>query len=136
MTTTLEPARPAPTPDATAATPAARRTRPWVAWLLCTATLGVYGLWWCARFQRDLARVDPTADTSPRRAVLANLVGCLLVVPVVVHLVSTCRKVRAAQARHGMAQDCNPWLVNGLMLLGCLHVVPLQRRMNALLDAA
>lgn len=110
--------------------------RGWPSWLLCQVTVGIWCLVWSHRLHRRLDALEGGAARTTRRALLANTLGGLLVVPLVLHLRGVARRVREAQVRHGLAPDCRGGAVVLLAVLACLHVVYLQRRLDRLAAAA
>ena len=82
--------------------------------ILVTVTLGIYGLFWWYFVNRELADYGRAKDTtelgdSPLKSVLALFPGALLVVPALWTIVTTFKRVQAAQRLAGR-RPINGWL--------------------------
>ncbi|MCF2529533.1 DUF4234 domain-containing protein [Yinghuangia soli] len=110
--------------------PVIGKTRsPWGTWGLMLATLGIYGLVWYYKINReirDFARVE----VSPGVAVLAMFPGGYIIVPPFISLANTAGRVRQAQAVGGRQQDCGGGMVILLAILMATHMPYIQRRLN------
>ena len=106
--------------------------------LLDFFTLGVYGLCWLYMINRELAALGAARGTAelgehPRRTLLALFPGSLLIVPLVVSIFNTCKRVLAAQRVAGQAPVQR--LDNGLGFALLMLIPPLgswyvQRELN------
>lgn len=70
--------------------------------LLDLVTLGVYGVIWYSKVNRELAMLGRIRHTSelgenPRNSLLAVVPGFVIVVPAVVSILNTAKRLRAAQ---------------------------------------
>lgn len=82
--------------------------------VLVTVTLGIYGVFWWYFVNRELADYGRARGTtelgdSPLKSVLALVPGALLVVPALWTIVTTFKRVQAAQRLAGQ-QPINGWL--------------------------
>ena len=80
-----------------------KQRRPWVILALSVVTLGVYQLVWYYSINREMrdlgiARDDPElAGSSPVRSILAVTLGALLVIPELISLIGTARRVQRVE---------------------------------------
>jgi uncharacterized membrane protein HdeD (DUF308 family) len=106
-----------------AGTPATAKIRsPWAAALLPIVTLGIYAIFWyyfINRELRDLGRARGTDElgTSPGTSVIAVTFGALIVVPAVISVINTFRRLQAAQRMTGIEPQANGWLALVMALL-------------------
>lgn len=87
--------------------------------ILAVVTLGIYVLFWWYFVNRELAdygRAKGTSELgdSPAKSVLALFPGGLIIVPAIWTMVTTFKRVQAAQRHSGEASTINGWL--GLVL--------------------
>jgi hypothetical protein len=92
-------------------------------------TLGIYGaFWWyfINREMRDLGRVKNTRELgdSPGMSVLALTLGALVIVPAIMTVIGTCRRIQTAQRVAGRREVMNGWIVLILYLLAIVVIVP------------
>jgi hypothetical protein len=87
--------------------------------LLPLITLGIYNLVWYYKINRELAdlgkatgRTDELGD-SPGKSLLAITLGAIVIVPAVISMINTFKRVQALQRTAG-AEPLNGWL--GLVL--------------------
>jgi membrane protease YdiL (CAAX protease family) len=88
--------------------------------ILSVVTLGIYVVFWwyfVNREMADLGRARQTNElgTSPWTSVLAVTLGALVIVPAIMSIIGTFRRVQATQRLTGQTQVINGWL--GLVLL-------------------
>ena len=88
--------------------------------LLDLVTIGIYGLFWWYYVNREMAelgRAKGTTDlgTNPMNSVLAIFPGALIIVPAIITMINTGKRVRAAQRLAGRQEEANEWI--GLLLL-------------------
>jgi hypothetical protein len=90
--------------------------------LLPFITLGIYALVWYYKINRELAdlgraRGSDELGDSPGKSLLAVTLGALIVVPAVISVVNTARRIQAAQRLSGVDPQLNGWLALVMALL-------------------
>jgi uncharacterized membrane protein HdeD (DUF308 family) len=95
------------------------RSPVWVA-VLGIVTLGIYVIFWWYFVNREMAdygRAKGTSELgdSPGKSVLAITLGALIIVPAVMSIISTFKRVQAAQRIAGAPSTINGWI--GFILL-------------------
>jgi hypothetical protein len=88
--------------------------------LLSLVTLGIYIVFWwyfVNREMRDFGRAKGTDElgTSPGKSVLALTLGALIIVPAILTIVNTFKRIQTAQRLAGADGRINGWI--GLILL-------------------
>ena len=88
--------------------------------LLDLVTLGIYGLFWwyyANREMADLGRAKGTTELgeNPTNSVLALFPGGLIIVPAIITMINTGKRVKAAQRIAGRQEEANEWI--GLLLI-------------------
>src|ERR671914_2549410 len=88
--------------------------------LLDLVTLGIYGLFWWYYANRELADLGRAKGTTelgenPTNSVLALFPGGLIIVPAIITMINTGKRVRAAQRLAGQQEEANEWI--GLLLM-------------------
>jgi hypothetical protein len=88
--------------------------------LLDLVTLGIYGLFWwyyANREMADLGRAKGTTELgeNPTNSVLALFPGGLIIVPAIITMINTGKRVKAAQRLAGRQEEANEWI--GLLLI-------------------
>jgi uncharacterized membrane protein YjgN (DUF898 family) len=84
--------------------------------LLTIVTLGIYGVVWYYKINREMAdygRVNGQADElgdSPVTSVLAITLGALVIVPALVSLFRCFKRIQALQRIAGGSQPINGWI--------------------------
>lgn len=91
---------------------AGKRRNPVAVWLLAPITLGIYGLVWYYKINRE-AR-DMGVESNPGTSLLAITLGAFIIVPPFVSVFKTGERIAASQRAAGIAPTCNP--VVGLLL--------------------
>jgi hypothetical protein len=101
---------------------------PWAAALLPLVTLGIYALVWyykINREMRDLGRAKGSTELgdSPGKSLLAVTVGALIIVPAVISVINTGKRIQAAQRLAGISPQMNGWLavVMGILITPVLY---------------
>jgi hypothetical protein len=101
---------------------------PWAAALLPIVTLGIYGFVWYYKINREMADLGRAKDTdelgdSPGKSLVAITIGWVIVVPAVLSLINTGKRVQAAQRLSGIEPQLNGWLaiVMGLLISPVLY---------------
>jgi hypothetical protein len=88
---------------------AGKLRNPIAVWLLAPLTLGIYGLVWYYKANRETRDMGVTAN--PGTSVLAITLGAFILVPPFVSIYKTGERIAQAQLAAGMPQTCNPALV-------------------------
>src|SRR3954447_3160145 len=93
---------------------------PWVVAVLPLVTLGIYGLVWYYKVNREMAdlgkatgRTEELGD-SPGTSLLAVTLGALVIVPAILSVIHTFQRVQALQRITQSGEPINGWL--GLVL--------------------
>jgi hypothetical protein len=101
---------------------------PWAAALLPIVTLGIYGFVWYYKINREMADLGRAKNTdelgdSPGKSLVAITIGWVIVVPAVLSLINTGKRVQAAQRLSGIDPQMNGWLaiVMGLLISPVLY---------------
>ena len=114
---------------------------PWGAWLLSIITLGIYGLVWWYKINRELrdysAGKGQPFENDPALSLLALFPGGLIIVPPFVTNWTTPSRVARAQTMSGSTYTVNPVISLLLWLfVFSTHIVYLQYALNSLWRAA
>jgi hypothetical protein len=88
--------------------------------VLSLITLGIYVIFWWYFVNREMADYGRAKGTkelgdSPVKSVLAITIGALIIVPAILSIVNTFKRVQATQRLSGGGNPINGWL--GLVLL-------------------
>ena len=108
-----------------------------VVWSLLT--LGIYGIVWYYKVNKELAelgRAKGTEElgTSPGTSVLAVTLGAIVIVPAIISMINTYKRITTAQRMAGVQQPLNGWIAIILALvLGPVLYAYLQSGQNATL---
>jgi hypothetical protein len=101
---------------------------PWAAALLPIVTLGIYGFVWYYKINREMADLGRAKNTdelgdSPGKSLVAITIGWVIVVPAVLSLINTGKRVQAAQRLSRIEPQLNGWLaiVMGLLISPVLY---------------
>lgn len=127
-----------------------RKRHPWGVWGLTLVTLGIYGIVWWFKINRELrdysAAVGRPLDNNPHLAWLAVFPGGVVLVPPFFTAVYTARRIRAVQEMIAgrQIQEVDSWIAGILtavwvLLLGILgwFIGPyFQGALNAMWDEA
>ena len=106
-----------------AGTPARVKIRsPWAPALLPVVTLGIYGLVWYYKINREMrdfgrARGTDELGDSPGTSLLAITLGALIVVPAILSLIHTGQRIQTAQRLAGIDPRMSGWLAIVMALL-------------------
>lgn len=92
----------------------------WAVAILSVVTLGIYVLFWWYFANREMADYGKAKGTtelgeSPGKSVLALTLGALIIVPAILTIINTFRRVQKAQNAAGLDSAINGWI--GLVLL-------------------
>src|SRR4051794_37204419 len=95
---------------------------PWGPALLPIITLGIYAIFWyyfINREMRDLGRAkgEPSLGDSPGKSVLAVTVGAIIIVPAIISVINTFKRLQTAQRMAGIEPQANGWLAVVMALL-------------------
>jgi hypothetical protein len=104
--------------------------RPWRTWLLCFTV--VYPFIWYYRLNNELRECHRRIKVRPGLAVLAVTLGAPLVVPPLVSMVNTARRIQKAQRLAGSAKRCSPLMAIALNVFSPVYV---QSQLNSLWEA-
>jgi hypothetical protein len=90
--------------------------------ILDIVTLGIYGLFWWYYANRELAdlgRARGTTElgTNPTNSVLALFPGGFIIVPAIMTIINTGKRIKAAQRLAGRPEEANEWIGLVLMLV-------------------
>jgi hypothetical protein len=84
--------------------------------LLVLVTLGIYGLVWYYKINREMAdvgratgRTDELGD-SPGKSLLAVTLGAIVIVPAVISFIHTFKRIQALQRMSGVTDVINGWI--------------------------
>ena len=97
---------------------------PWVVAVLTLVTLGIYGFVWYYKINREMADLGrATGNTeelgdSPGTSLLAVTLGALIIVPAIISIVHTHKRIIASQRVTGGGEPLNGWLVLIMFLVG------------------
>ena len=104
-------------------------------------TLGIYGIVWYYKINKELAELGKSKGTeelgtSPGTSVLAVTLGAFVLVPAIISVINTYKRVTAAQRMANVAQPLNGWIAIVLALvLGPVLYAYLQSGQNATLKS-
>ena len=132
-----EPQRPAaPRPAPSAVQRQVGKTRnPWGVWLIALVTLGVYFFVWYYKVNRELRDYDPDIEVEPGIALLAVLLGWIVIfVFAWVSVYRTGERIQQAETTSGANERCNGWLGILLYMLGGFNMVYYQSQLNKVWD--
>jgi Domain of unknown function (DUF4234) len=90
--------------------------------ILDIVTLGIYGLFWWYYVNRemaDLGRARGTTElgTNPMNSLLALIPGGLIIVPAIMTIINTGKRIKTGQGVAGRPQEMNEWIGLVLMLV-------------------
>ena len=111
-----------------------KRRNPWGVFLLTLVTLGIYSLVWWYKINNELKNNGQRND--PTVALLALVLGWIIIVPPFVTYYRTADRIRQAQEATGASERMIPWL--GLVLWVLINgfvVVYYQSQLNKAWDA-
>ena len=120
-----------------------RKRRSWVPWVLSLVTLGVYGVVYWYKINREMrdasASLGRPLNNNPWLAVLAVTLGGLVIVPAILSVIHTARRVRAMEqlvAPGGEWMGPSSPLTVVLALIWGFHTILLQSYLNRVWDIA
>ncbi|MEV6672749.1 DUF4234 domain-containing protein [Streptomyces sp. NPDC051162] len=104
------------------------------AWLgLPLITLGIYGIVWHYKVNKEMAQFDSRRHINPAMSVLAITLGIFLILPPYVSIFNTGRRISEAQRAAGLSPSCSGGLGLLLAFLG-FHVLYYQIELNKVAD--
>jgi hypothetical protein len=88
---------------------------PWAPALLPFVTFFIYAFYWyyaINREMRDFGRARSTTELgeSPGMSLLATTLGALIIVPAIISVINTAKRIQAAQRLAGVEPQMNGWL--------------------------
>jgi len=88
---------------------------PWVVPVLGIVTVGIYTIFWYYYINREMADLGRARGTdelgdSPGKSVLAVTLGALIIVPAIVSVWNTGKRIQAAERLTGIEPQMNGWL--------------------------
>jgi hypothetical protein len=108
---------------------------PWGVWLLALVTLGIYGVVWYYKVNRETKDYDPQVVVNPGMSVIALLFGWLLCgIPTFVSIYCTGVRIAMAQRAAGAPETCVPIIGLLLSFLLSTHQVYYQSQINTVWD--
>ncbi|MCC3771874.1 DUF4234 domain-containing protein [Streptomyces sp. UNOC14_S4] len=124
---------PAPGPAAYGA--AMKHRGPIAVWLgLPLITLGIYGIVWHYKVNKEMGQFDPRRPVNPVMSVLAVTLGVFLIVPPFVSVYNTGKRIREAQRAAGVEPTCSAGLGVFLMFFCSLYVLYYQSQLNKVVE--
>jgi hypothetical protein len=92
----------------------------WFVAIISVVTLGIYVAFWWYFINREMADYGRAKGSnelgdSPGKSVLAVTLGALIIVPAIISIVNTFRRVQTAQRLAGESNVINGWI--GVLLL-------------------
>ena len=104
----------------------------WFVWPLIT--LGVYHFVWYYKINREARDFDKRIDVSPGIALLAVLVGWIIIIPPFVSIYRTGVRIAEMQRAAGMRASCNGWIGLVLTFVAGLQSLYYQHELNQIWD--
>lgn len=100
----------------------------WLVWPFIT--LGIYHFVWYYKVNREARDFDPRIKVDPLLALLAVLLGWIVIVPPLVSIYRTGTRIAAMQRAAGLPGSCNGWIGLLLSFVAGLHVLYYQHELN------
>jgi hypothetical protein len=107
---------------------------PWGVWLLSLVTLGIYGIVWYYKVNRETKDYDASIVVNPGMAVIAIVFGWIIIVPPFVSIYNTGRRIATAQRAAGAPETCVPIIGLLLVFVWSTHQVYYQSQINKVWD--
>jgi hypothetical protein len=114
----------------------------WVTAILAIVTIFIYFFFWYYFINREMkdfgkARGTDELGDSPGKSLLAVTLGALVVIPALVSLYNTGKRIQAAQRLAGVAPGLNGWLALVMYLIfSPVMVAYFQNELNKVWEAA
>lgn len=99
-----------------------KRRHPAAVFLLPVVTVGIYGLVWYYKIQKEMGAFDRRIDAKPLNSLLALVPGALLIVPAFVTTYGTGKRIAQAQRAAGLQPTCSPGLGILLGIFGFMNL--------------
>ncbi|MFD5574013.1 DUF4234 domain-containing protein [Streptomyces cadmiisoli] len=110
---------------------AMKKRNPLGAWLgLPIITLGIYGLVWYFKINKEMKKFDNRREVSPGVALLAITFGSFILVPPFVSYYKTGKRIAETQRAAGLQPTCSPIVGLLLMLVFGFGVYYMQAELN------
>ncbi|KOV50721.1 hypothetical protein ADL00_42865 [Streptomyces sp. AS58] len=110
---------------------AMKKRNPLGAWLgLPIITLGIYGLVWYFKINKEMKKFDSRREVSPGVALLAITFGSFILVPPFVSYYKTGKRIAETQRAAGLQPTCSPIVGLLLMLVFGFGVYYMQAELN------
>ncbi|RLV09049.1 hypothetical protein CTZ27_06395 [Streptomyces griseocarneus] len=123
---------PAPGPAAYGA--AMKHRGPIAVWLgLPLITLGIYGIVWHYKINKEMGQFDPRRPVNPVMSVLAMTLGCFLILPPYISVFRTGKRINEAQRAAGVEPSCSAGLGLFLAFIG-FHALYYQVQLNKVVE--
>ena len=100
----------------------------WFLWPL--VTLGVYHFVWYYKINREARDFDARIKVDPAIALLAVLLGWIVIIPPLVSIYRTGTRIAAMQRAAGLPASCNGWIGLILSFIAGLHALYYQHELN------
>jgi uncharacterized protein DUF4234 len=104
----------------------------WLVWPLIT--LGIYHLVWWYKINREAQDLDPRIEVNPVLALLAILIGWVIIVPPYVSVYRTGTRIARMQESVGLDPTCNGWIGLIASFFVGLHALYYQSELNRIWD--
>jgi hypothetical protein len=91
--------------------------------LLSLVTIGIYSIFWYYYINREMADLGRARGTdelgdNPGKSVLAITLGALIIVPAIISIIHTAKRIQATQRLSGVEPQMNGWLCIVMVLVG------------------
>jgi hypothetical protein len=102
----------------------AKIREPWKVAVFTIITLGIYGIVWYYKVNREMADLGKATGKTeelgdnPTTSVLAVTLGALIIVPAIISLIHTHKRITNLQKHTGGGEPVNGWLVLVMFLVG------------------
>jgi hypothetical protein len=113
---------------------AGKTRNPWGVWLLSLVTLGIYGIVWYYKVNRETKDYDARVVVNPGMAVVAIVFGWIIIIPPFVSIYNTGRRIAQAQEAAGAPVTCVPIIGLLLTFLWSTQTVYYQSQINKVWD--
>ena len=100
----------------------------WLIWPLIT--LGIYHFFWWYEINREARDLDRRIEVDPLLALLAVLIGWVIIVPPVVSIYRTGTRIAQMQQAAGLDPTCNGWIGLIASIFIGLHTLYYQNELN------
>ena len=99
-----------------------KERNPWFVGIISFVTIFIYTIFWYYFINKEMAKIGKAKNTeelgtSPGISVLAITLGALIIVPALVSLYNTCRRIQKTQQTRGVEFPLNGWIALILYLI-------------------